>query len=634
VKLLVVMRADSPLVEHRGPGDVLLPATASALLGLRDRGIAFEAISNWLGREDYGAIWQDSVETCWRFVDACRRSEQPDGPDLGLIYAYPVFIALTQMQVMARGLARLREARAISEVVAENGRGATTAEVFWQDVSMYADAIRAWAADSQIPCSIVETIEQAGAPLLPPAAEEHRRASVSRIAASISYRSRAAARRMHARWLSARRLARVLRLLIAGARSGQSSVVLFYTQHLGLNDPQHVPDNAFDVRWLSELLRRVATADPSILARSLRSLDATAANLVQSHGWIGRIVKERLMACAAAYGERDIGLFGIWRRMLRRVRSIGWRAMLMADGPYTPFTSNGMLAEAFRCSNAPVAEVCHGGNYSLGLSSGTPDGLTIGPADVVFHWGKLGKGERGDRLSNLRHVRTGSVRSHVLRGRTAPDRRVAAEKPMVLYAPTFLSPMTMYASNMPWDRYLPVLDAIFGAFARAPFRPVVSYLQTPDMAWLIERWRRSPIEFRPYSFARSLPEADYIVVDCLGSSTIYEALTTDKPILCYAAAELQEWDAEFMTALRRRVVCCEDAQSYLACIDRLAADPAGFFASEPRTCSDELLQMVVPPAAEEDFWKIVRSSVVEATLDHVAAGTVPRESTFADAGRR
>ena len=444
--------------------------------------------------------------------------------------------------------------------------------------------------------------------------------SVSRIVASISWRSQRAARRMRARWLFARRLAGALRLTIGGPRRHQSSVVLFYTQHLGLNDPQRVPANAFDVRWLSELLRRVATADHSILARSLRSLDATAMDLVQSHGWIGRVVKDRLMACAADYGARNIGLFRIWLRILRRLRSLGWRAMLMADGPYTPFTSNGMLAEAFRCSNAHIAEFCHGGNYSWGLSSGNPDGLTVGSADFVFHWGKLGKGELGDRLlSNIRQVRTGSVRSHVLRSSTASARHVAPEKPLVLYAPTLLSQLTMYGSNPPWDRYLPIVDATLGAFARAPFRTVVSYLPAPDMEWVAERWRPSPIEFRPHSFPRWLPEADYIVVDCLGSSTIYEALTTDKPILCYAAAELQEWDPEFMTALRRRVVCCEDAHSYLACIDRLAADPAGFFAAEQRTRSDELLQMVAPPTREEDFWKIVTTSVAETTSDRVAA---------------
>jgi hypothetical protein len=633
MKLLVIMRADSPLVEHRGPGDVLLPATASALLRLRDQGIAFETISNWLRREDYRAIWQDSGATCWRLVDACRLSEQPDEPDLGLMYAYSVFVALVQMQVMARGLTRLREAHPISEVIAENRRGGATAEVHWQDASLYADAIRAWAAESGIPCSIVET----GAPLLPSAveveADQRRRMSGSRIVASISYRSRAAARRMRARWLFVKRLARATRLLIGGPRRRQSSVVLFYTQHLGLDDPQRVPANAFDVRWLSELLRRVATADRSILTRSLRSLDATATNLVQSHGWLGRVVKERLMACAAAYGARNIGLFRIWLRILRRLRSIGWLVMLMADGPYTPFSSNGMVAEAFRCSNAHIAEVCHGGNYSLGQSSGHPDGLTIGPADFVFHWGKLGKGEVGDRLpSNIRHVRTGSVRSHVLRRGTDPARHVVPEKPLVLYAPTLLSQQMMYAANMPWDKYLPILDAILGAFARAPFRTVVSYLRAPDMEWVAERWRPSPIEFRPHSFPRWLPEADYIVVECLGSSTLYEALTTDKPILCYAAAELQEWDPEFMTALRRRVVCCEDAHSYLACIDRLAADPAAFFAAEQRTRSDELLQMVAPPTPEEDFWKIVGASIVGTTSGRVA--TLPRKSTFADVGRR
>jgi hypothetical protein len=629
VKLLVVMRADSPLVEHRGPDDVLLPATASAFLGLRDSGIAFEIISNSLGHEDYGAIWQDSVETSWRLVDACRLSEQVDGPDLGLMHAYPVFIALTQMQVMARGLTRLRAAHAISEVVVENGGCAAAAEVFWPDVSLYADTIRAWAAEMGIPCSIVETSGEPGAPSLPPAADERRPVSaisVSRIWASISYRSQAAARRMRATWSAVKRLGRTMMLLIRGPRRYQSRLLLFYTQHLGLNDPQHAPANAFDVRSLSETLRRVATADHSVLARSLSALEATAKDLLQSHGWIGRIVKDRLMACAAAYGAQNIALFGIWLRILRRLRSVGWRVMLMADGPYTTFSSNGMLAEAFRCGNARIAEVAHGGNCSWGLSSGNPDGLTVGPADFVFHWGKLGKGEIGDRLlSSVRHVRTGSIRSHVLRSRTASARHLVPEKPMVLYAPTILSPMTMYGSNIPWDRYLPILDAVFGTFARAPFRTVVSYLRIGDMERVVERWRSSPIEFRPHSFSRWLPEADYIVVDCLSSSTIYEALTTDKPILCYAAAELQEWDPEFMAALRRRVVCCENAQSYLACIGRLAADPAAFFAAEPRTRSDEVLQMVAPPATEEDFWKIVRTSVVEATSDRVAAGMSRRE---------
>lgn len=631
MKLFVVMRADSPLVGQCGLGDVLLPATASAFLGLKDRGVSFETISSRLEREDYCAIWQDTVATCWRLADSRGQSEHLEGPDLWLIYAYPVFIALTQMQVMARSLSRLRAARPISEVISENGRGAGWDEAFWMDASLYSDAIRAWAADSGIPCSIVE----AGAPLLPPSAKERRPMSLSRIMASILYRSRAAVRRMRSRCFSAKRLAKPLKLLIAGPRSDQTSVVLFYTQHLGLNDPQHVPTNAFDVRWLSEWLRPVAAVDRSMLARSLMSLDATATNLTESYGRLGRVVKERLMESATVYGTQNIGLFRIWLRILRRLRSIGWRAMLMADGPYTPFTSNGMLAEAFRCSNAHIAEVCHGGNYTLGQSSGTPDGLTVGPADLVFHWGKLGDGELGDRLSTIRHVRTGSMRSHALRSRIAATRHLVPEKPMVLYAPTILSPMTMYASNIPWDRYLPVLDAIFGAFARSPFRTVVSYLRTPDMEWMIERWQASSIEFQPQSFSRWLSEADYIVTDCLGSSTIYEALTTDKPILCYAAAELQEWDPEFMTALRRRVVCCEDAPSYLACIDRLAADPAGFFAAEPRTRSDEVLQMVAPPAAEEDFWKIVGTAVVEMTSDRVAASaTVPRESTFAGAGRR
>jgi hypothetical protein len=633
MKLLVVMRAESPLIEHRGPGDVLLPATAAAFLGLRDRGIAFETISNWLGREDYRAIWQNSVSTCWRLVDACQRSQQAEGPDLGLIFAYPVFVALSQMQVMSRGITRLHQARPFSEIIAESGGGMVAGDPFWMDASLYADAVRAWAAEAGIPCSIVET----GAPLPATPAQvsgrERRPITMSRIVASISYRAQAGARRMRARWLSSKRLATVLRLLIGGPRGNQCSVVLFYTQHLGLNDPQRVPANAWDIRWLSEVLRPVATADRSTLARSLNSLDAATANLIDSYGWLGRVVKERLMTCAAAYGARNIGLFRVWLRILGRLRSIGWRAMLMVDGPYTPFTSNGMLAEAFRCRGESIAEVCHGGNYSFGQSSGTPDGLTIGPADVVFHWGRLGKGEVGDRLSRIRHVRTGSVRSHVLRCRTVPARQIASERPMVLYAPTILSPMTMYGSNIPWDRYLPIVDGIFGAFARAPFRTVVSYLQTPDMEWLAERWRRSPIEFRMLSFARLLPEADYIVVDCLGSSTIYEALTTDKPILCYAAAELQEWDSEFMAVLRRRVVCCEDARSYLACIERLAADPARFFAAEQRTRSDEMLQMVAPPVPEEDFWKIVRASVPETTSNRAAASTVPRESTFADAGR-
>src|SRR5262249_26328622 len=134
------------------------------------------------------------------------------------------------------------------------------------------------------------------------------------------------------------------------------------------------------------------------------------------------------------------------------------------------------------------------------------------------------------------------------------------------------------------------------------------------------RWRSSPIEFRAHSFSRWLGEAEYIVVDSLGGSPIYEALTTDKPILCYTATELQEWDAPFMAALRRRVGCCEDAPRYRACVDRLASNPAGFFATEERTRSDEVLQMVAPPTPEQDFWKIVSNTVAEIAEDRVASG--------------
>jgi len=66
---------------------------------------------------------------------------------------------------------------------------------------------------------------------------------------------------------------------------------------------------------------------------------------------------------------------------------------------------------------------------------------------------------------------------------------------------------------------------------------------------------------------------DYLLVDSLGGSPLYESLVTDKPILLYAGIENLEWDRQYIEKLKRRVICFFDETTYINGIREFRCKP-------------------------------------------------------------
>ena len=98
---------------------------------------------------------------------------------------------------------------------------------------------------------------------------------------------------------------------------------------------------------------------------------------------------------------------------------------------------------------------------------------------------------------------------------------------------------------------------------------------------------------------------DYLIVDSLGGSPIYESVVTDKPILLYAGIENIVWDDKFVEKLKHRVICFFDETTYIQGLREFVADPEKYVQKSRIKRTDDLVQTYMPPVSSESFWSSV-----------------------------
>jgi CDP-glycerol glycerophosphotransferase (TagB/SpsB family) len=102
--------------------------------------------------------------------------------------------------------------------------------------------------------------------------------------------------------------------------------------------------------------------------------------------------------------------------------------------------------------------------------------------------------------------------------------------------------------------------------------------------------------------------ADYLILDSLNSSPIYEALMTDKPILFYPGIENQEWDENFLSKLSERAVCFFNEKSYLEGLKDFVVNPKRYIDKSGMNSFASVADEYMPKVSREKFWSIIYDS--------------------------
>jgi hypothetical protein len=114
------------------------------------------------------------------------------------------------------------------------------------------------------------------------------------------------------------------------------------------------------------------------------------------------------------------------------------------------------------------------------------------------------------------------------------------------------------------------------------------------------------------SFADFIQEADFLLVDSLGGSPVYESLLSDKPILIYTAIEHQVWDKEFLAQLQKRAICFQDDASYIAGLSAFLADPEAYLQKQGADINNhEIVDHYINPVIPSIFWERTRAAVFQ-----------------------
>src|SRR5205085_6213473 len=148
-------------------------------------------------------------------------------------------------------------------------------------------------------------------------------------------------------------------------------------------------------------------------------------------------------------------------------------------------------------------------------------------------------------------VKTGSPRTFsVLRGKNQHSISKNARRIRVLYAPTDMSVYSSIGTNVVWDKYFRIVRGVFEILDRSELECTVKLLSTLKIDDLdLSNYRRLRFQ-RTGLFTDIMWDFDYLLVDSLGGSPLYESLVTDKPILLYAGIENLEWDRQYIEKLK------------------------------------------------------------------------------------
>lgn len=587
---------------HPTGGEPTVAASVEALLTLSGSNCLLVRTSDLLHKADYQEVWATSIKAVWAVFEASRRVSPTSGPDLVLLYSYSLYVLCAQILTVHRFLDRCRVAYPFTQIEIEDARQLDSGQsVHFPSAafsSYFHDVAECWALARGIPVITISSPSATGEPAPPPA--DPRVRSYARRSAVL--RLLRGTRQQVARGLA---LARVLLFLLSG---GRRLIFLVANRASGLSvggSPDVVDVSPFQgfLRWLGRTDRPTrAPVDEGQLRQALCGVDAAFGAYT---GLIAARVQRRL----------DHTLDQAWALWLGTQRVVGWlarcrvRPAFVGSAALVEFQEGAYLADAIRQAGHPVGSVQHGGNMRLYSKGGTPMLYTDFLGGLFFQWGPANTDEHTPLgISHpCRYVSTGSPRTAELLALRYLRRSVPGKRKRIIYAPTAVSVAMTYGTQVPWDRYAEVVSAVCEILNASGHECIVKILATPESDAL-RLWRfPNLVVLREGGFVDHMWSADYLVIDSLGGSPLYEALATDRPIVCYTAIEHQEWNEEFLKALRKRVVCCGDASSYLQLLRRFVQDPDGVLSATGVQRTSELRERYLPPVEAKPFWATIRA---------------------------
>lgn len=576
-------------------------ASVPAYLGLQRRGLPMMSTSELLKPTDYQKVWRDSLTSIWQLLN-CNRIKR--GPDVLSIHAYSFFNLLTQVQILERFLDVCRNEHELDALAIEPAHTFTLEGSLYFGSSVYSSYFHevavAWAARNNIPVTIISA-SVASAPPASPA-----RRGLKKIAA-IRYGLNSHIRR---------RLLEVASGLWSTPRALYALAVnrrlVFYMVFPGSGLTSRAPSFAIDARILTKLAAFFCPADSQAGTRPVSAsvLGPLSDALKRQTGTAGAILAARFGDYFEDTYSAGLATFESCSKALRLLQRLGYETAFLTPAPFVDFNSLGYLTEAFRLNGCRIGAIQHGGNYRLERRGGLAHVLTDFRAHVYFQWGTAATDEHVDCGIDqyVPAVTTGSPRTaDLLRSRRSSSS--LRRKPRVLYAPTFISVNTSTGVNVVWDSYINTFQQVCGILNASDLDCSVKVLKTPQMdCFDFESYPQLRV-IRNGLFTDYMWQADYLVVDSLDGSPIYEALVTDKPILLYTGTALKEWDPDYIVALRQRAICFFDADSYVQGLHQFVKNPMTYVNESGVKVTDALTSKYMPPVDFDSFWRIIHNSL-------------------------
>jgi hypothetical protein len=591
--------------EWRGDLSVLrenavnLPASVSGWRMLSDEGIPYVTLSELLSPSDFQDIWKESLMIVWAALRTAKASESNEIPDLVAIHANSLYYLLGQILVVGRALDHLLKKHPITEVQIEDPDDQDQEPYLFYAAecsAFYHEVVRIWAARHQIPLHIRR--------------EAHPKRPVHRKTWAHQWEGRG----IELRFALKRKLRDIVikccfvpRMISWCQRRSHTqcgrTVVFGYPQ----------ASTGVSCRGIIARFRNAHsmilkfTADKGDLPELAHSLDRIKAACRSIPGVWRPMVEKRWIVYQKRTGAKGFSIFRGFNRELKKMLVRGERGALLASSPWNDYSGLGFAAAAFRQAGFPVAGVQHGGNQHVIQKAGVPVPLAEGVGGTFFVWGKGGPDEMSfyGLDAGTRFVRAGSPRMKDLCGRASGKRAPGIGR--ILYAPTFVNIMTMQGDQIPWDVYVPHLLKVCQRL-NSSGRPVwVKILDIPEMKHLhLERFNNI-IVLHKGVFSDYMVHADYLLVDSLGGSPIYEAMATERPILLYAGIENQSWDTGFLQAVQKRAACFWNSSSYFEGLNSFLKDPITFFSSFEK--NSHVLDNYLNPTSPRTFWDVVEGEL-------------------------
>ena len=594
-KLRIIISEECAKESHLLRDTILLPGSVPALLFFQDNGIDYELASNWLTKIDYNDRSLKSLNFCWNETLLSPNDPSLKGNLLFQHLRYPFYVNCMAVFLVGKAMGRIVDHYNIEVIEIEQICEVKNRTSQWEALysTLYLEIAYHWAHFNNISIEFLPIFFDR---------DKDRNSDKKSMRNIISF------------YFSLFDLSFFILSAVTRKMFGDNRTVLFFQEHAGLVKDDSQPSNAHSISRLLAGFGRDAMPSNKFndlfSSQSREILDL----VVQKHGWAGKLLKYKLEESIDTFIREYQKSNVFFNYTFKILGNFKIKSSFLATCLYSGSGYFASAIKSIRQSGGIVTEVSHMPHYRIAKKMYTPHGLLIGPVDYVFHWGELMSGETGDRyLPESRHVKIGSPRSSPIERKIKHKEKARDGEDAILYAPSLLSIRNIGVSSIPWDTYAVTLERVFEKFSHSRHDIFVTYQASEGMKKIVKRWADSSIGFCNTKFINTLPNADYLVIDSLGGSPIFEALTSKLPILCHLYSQNLEWDEPVLKALKKRAVCCGDNESFLSELSDMLKCPKSYFEKKSADVNSvELLEMVVNPRTGENIWQTI-SKNIEAT---------------------